>query len=209
MFDPILAATTDSQKTARILGERVPMVARAVGGLRRLGEQAPYFTITLDAHRAGFPNQREQGGAAHDTIRKLFGDRFDDLIALHLSDADGVPMHAVANGAYWLHGYFGGCGQPHHGGNHKMHFPKKPEDIDPAKAWDTTDYREPTRAECLDVFAKLWRITADEAREIARDCAARGAAHIKERLADHAGTMKARWKEQAQATIAKHSLAEF
>lgn len=209
MFDPILAATTDSKKTAAILGERVPMVARAVGGLRRLGKQAPYFTITLDAHRAGFPNQREHGGAAHDTIRALFGDKFDDLIALHLSDENGVPMHAVANGAYWLHGYFGGNGKPHHGGNHQMHFPKKPEDIDPAKPWATTDYREPTRAECLDVFAKLWRITTDEAREIARDCMAHGLGRFTARLEDHAGTMKARWQAQAKDAITKHSLGEF
>ena len=206
---PILARTHDTMQTAATLGERFPMVAFAEGGLRALGEQAPYFTITMTAHRAGFPHQCYHGGAAHDSIRALFGDRFDDLIALHLSDADGIPMHGLANGAYWLAGYFGGLGRQYHGGTNKMNFPLAADRIDPAKPWATTEHREPTRLECLDVFAKMWRIDRAEASEIARDCYSRGAILFEERLADHFGAMKARWKEQAEAAKVKHSLQPF
>lgn len=206
---PILARTNCTKRTAAILGERVPMVAFVEGGLHALGEQRPYFTITMTAHRSGMPNQCWQGGAAHDTIRKLFGDRFDDLIAMHLSDEDGVPMHGTANGAYWLRGYFGGLGATYHGGNSKQHFDLPESARDPAKPWQTTEYREPTRRECLEIFAKLWRIDMKEAEEIARDCYSRGIGKFEGRLADHATTMKPRWKEQAEAVTARHGLRVF
>jgi hypothetical protein len=206
---PILARTNDAMATAKILGERVPMVAFVEGGLHALGEQRLYFTITMTAHRAGMPNQCYRGGAAHDTIQELFGDRFDDLIAMHLSDEDGVPTHGTANGAYWLRGYFGGLGATYHGGTNQMHFPLAESDRDPAKPWQTTAYRNPTRLECLDIFAKMWRIDRAEASEIARDCYGRGLARFDERLADHCAAMKGRWKEQAESVKARYGLQVF
>lgn len=184
MNDPILAARR-GMSVAHILGERVSMYAAACGGLHYLrGNKAPYFSLTLWAHRNGFPDQRQQGGAAHDTIRRLFGKKFDKLAALHLADISGEPMHAVANGAYWLAGYLGGFGQEYHGGN--------------SKGQHGGEYREPTRAECLGIFAGLWRVTIDEAREIAADCLAHGAPRLKERLEAHAGTRRATWAREAQ-----------
>jgi len=38
-------------------------------------------------------------GCCHEEIAKYFP-QFADLIALHLSDVDGTPMHAAANSAY-------------------------------------------------------------------------------------------------------------
>lgn len=212
MADPILASIADHPRTMEILGERVPMEAHALGGLHKIGEQAPYFSITLAAHRKGFPNARWQGGANHEAIRELFGDRFDDLIALHLASQDGTPMHAVGNGAYDLFGYFGGMGQRYHRGNSKLHMPRHPRDIDPARPWEATEYREPTRLECLAMFAKLWRISTDEARVIATDCRSRAGDNgerFKARLAEHAAAFKPVWKMHADVAIANHGLTVY
>jgi hypothetical protein len=58
-----------------------------------------YFSITYEALWRG---RVESWGAGHDTIRKYFGNQFDDVIPLHLADSDGVPMHALENGFYYL-----------------------------------------------------------------------------------------------------------
>lgn len=99
MTDPILAARPLPKGTD---GNRVPMWVQVEGGLHRIGDQAPYFSLTYTMHRRGFRDQCQSGGAGHDTIRRYFGPRFDDLAALHLSSIDGAPMHAEANGWYWL-----------------------------------------------------------------------------------------------------------
>ena len=58
-----------------------------------------YFSITYEALWRG---RVESCGAGHDTIRKYFGTQFDDVIPLHLADAEGVPMYALENGFYYL-----------------------------------------------------------------------------------------------------------
>ena len=58
-----------------------------------------YFSITYEALWRG---RVESYGAGHDTIRKYFGKQFDDVIPLHLADSEGVPMHALENGYYYL-----------------------------------------------------------------------------------------------------------
>lgn len=52
-----------------------------------------YFSITANAYR--------RGGCLHDEILELRPD-LKPFVDLHSSDLDGVPMHAVANGFYWL-----------------------------------------------------------------------------------------------------------
>jgi len=59
-----------------------------------------YFSITYD--QINMRGRLEACGAGHDTIRKYFGNQFDDVIPLHLADSDGVPMHALENGFYYL-----------------------------------------------------------------------------------------------------------
>lgn len=74
------------------------------GGLQYIkGNKAPYFTITADIKRIARNGRRvwESGGCLHDEILKHFP-QFADLVDLHLSDIDGTPTHAEANGAYWL-----------------------------------------------------------------------------------------------------------
>jgi hypothetical protein len=72
--------------------------------LTQLGEQKPYFSITANVYEAtGKPGRPAllYSGCCHGAIQAITS-HFDDVIALHLSDINGVPMHAVANGAYWM-----------------------------------------------------------------------------------------------------------
>ena len=86
MREPVLAERTLTGHYDRFI--------RVYGGLHYIkGNNKPYFTITADTYKAG--------GCQHDSIQDHLGNRFDDLIALHLSDIDGVPMHPVDNGFYF------------------------------------------------------------------------------------------------------------
>ena len=107
--NPILAVTS-------YRAHRVSMTVKAEGGLHYIGGNAkPYFSLTYTEHRKGFPNQCQSFGADHSKILKYWP-RFADLAALHLSDIDGVPTHAEANGWYWLAGALpGNAGQEYHG----------------------------------------------------------------------------------------------
>lgn len=77
---------------------------RAEVGLSHLeGNPRPYWSATgelLNMARAG-ENRLEACGAMGDEIREHFP-HLAPVVALHLSDDLGVPMHAAANGAYWL-----------------------------------------------------------------------------------------------------------
>lgn len=53
----------------------------------------PYFSITADGFR--------RGGCLHEEILQYRPD-LKPLTDIHLSTLDGVPMHAEANGWYWL-----------------------------------------------------------------------------------------------------------
>lgn len=205
MYEPVLAAKSLPIGTD---GYRVPLTIRVEGGLHYLrGNKSPYFSLTYTQHRKGFPNQCYSGGAGHETIRQHFGDRFNQLAALHLSYMDGEPMHAEANGWYWLAGAMGGAGETFHGGNAKGQHWKPDGSFD--------GYRESTRDECLETFARHCRITIDEAAAIRRECiieyaenpdgwkAAREVMNL--RLAD----MRPRWKAEAEAAIERYGLRVF
>lgn len=53
----------------------------------------PYFSITA--------NTQYSGGCLHDEIEKYFPGKYTDLIKLHLSDINGIPMYAFENGWYF------------------------------------------------------------------------------------------------------------
>lgn len=76
-------------------------------------------TFSLTAHV--YEQQRGKwvdvgGGCYHDDIVRM-APEFGPFARLHLSDMHGVPMHAAANGLYWLAGVCGGLGQEYHGGS--------------------------------------------------------------------------------------------
>ena len=170
-------------------GYRHPRVMRVIGGLCSLrGNRTPYFSLTHEAHRVNFPRKDKSGGAAHELILEHFP-QFVDLAALHLSGVDGVPVHAEANGWYWLAGALGGMQQQYHGGNST-----------PARTAD----------ECLAIFARLCRISVDDARELAQRCAdADGAAAARAEWRSALEAMRQRWKAEADACIAKHGLVVY
>lgn len=181
--EPILAART-------IKEGRLTMLFQVEGGLHYIkGNTKPYFTLTYTLHRKGFPSQIESCGAGPDEILKHYP-QFADLAALHLSDIDGVPMHAEANGWFWLAGALGGAGERFHGGTGKGQF--------------GGEYREPTEAECLEVFAKHCRITVEEAEAIKADVSAHP--DMRARWADIMSTMYPRWRTEAEACIKNHNL---
>lgn len=77
------------------------------GGLHYIrGNNAPYFTVSAGIFVKKKNNRWYEypSGCLHDEIERLFPGKFTDIIALHLSDIDGVPMHAVGNGAYLARG---------------------------------------------------------------------------------------------------------
>lgn len=58
-----------------------------------------YFSITADEYE-GRKKEPICGGCIHDTIMEV-APQYVDFISLHLSDIDGIPMHAVENGYYY------------------------------------------------------------------------------------------------------------
>ncbi len=176
-------------------GSRVPLTLTVTGGLHAMrGKPGPYFSLTYDLHRKGFPEQCYEGGAGHQRIAQFFGDRFADLAALHMADIDGVPLHAEANGWYWLAGALGGAGERYHGGN-------------------STPPRTP--AECLAMFARHARISIEEAEAIRDECYDEydfnpdGWPAARALMALRLNDLRPRWKAQAEAAIAKHGLVVY
>lgn len=136
--DPILASTAWREENHRYS-------MKVFGGLRYIrGNRQPHFTITADIREDG---REYTCGCCHDEIEKRFPGRFTDLIAMHLSDLDGTPMHFEANGWYTLAGVLGGAGERYHAGN-QQYLDTSPEAL-------------------LHSFAEHCRITLPEAQAIA------------------------------------------
>lgn len=173
-----------------------------VGGLHYMrGNRAPYFSLTAIQDRKERGRwQDDMGGCCHDLILKHYPE-LADLAALHLSDMDGAPMHAVENGWYWLAGAMPEGVAQYHGGNGT-----------PAKSAD----------ECLQVFADHCRIGIGEARGIlaqvvaelglpqesqsVRPYSSGDVARAKSRLAELMDGMRPRWKREAIECIKAHGL---
>jgi hypothetical protein len=64
------------------------------------GNARAYFSLTGMVYERG---RDVAGGCIHDELLAAWPD-LAALAALHLSDDDGVPMHALENGWYWAGG---------------------------------------------------------------------------------------------------------
>lgn len=76
------------------VGPLAGLYGKVVVLARRDGPTTNGFSITLTSP--------DVFGAAHAIIAKVRG--MDRFVRLHLADLDGVPMHAVENGVYWMSG---------------------------------------------------------------------------------------------------------
>lgn len=85
-------------------------------GLRYIsGNSKPYFSLTGSGWAEG-DRRNSVGGQVHELIVDQLPE-LAELATLHMSDIDGAPIHAAANGWYWLAGACGGLGERYHGGN--------------------------------------------------------------------------------------------
>jgi hypothetical protein len=158
----------------------------AKGGLHYLkGNSAPYFSLTGETYiKTGNGRWRDDScGSIHDELHKFFP-QLDDLAALHLSDIDGVPMHALENGFYHL------------GGTH----------------WQTPNFKHAaehfriTEDEALALTRDLFGPGFSENGGFLSKGYANEA---KLRLGAWIDTQLPRWKAEADACIAKHGLVVY
>lgn len=87
-------------KTSKVIGKERIYITIAF----KSSNKTPYFSITGDIYKAGKPKEDKYhiaGGCIHQDIIKAFPE-YEIFIKLHLSDDNGIPMHAVANGLYHL-----------------------------------------------------------------------------------------------------------
>ena len=77
-------------------------ILRVNAYLHQMENQAPYFSITGEIYVPGEDDIRA-GGCIHDEILKAWPG-LRPLVALHLCDVRGVPMHGVENAWYWAGG---------------------------------------------------------------------------------------------------------
>lgn len=70
--------------------------------VKRAGNDYPYYSITgsVELLDKRYRDPIITCGAIHDTIKEHYPELMP-LIEVHLSAADGVPMHAEANARYW------------------------------------------------------------------------------------------------------------
>jgi len=75
---------------------------KVIAELHSIGDQQPYFSITGEVDRQAKNNRWMPflSGCIHKEILEHFPE-LQPLVAVHLSDEEGVPMHAYANAAYW------------------------------------------------------------------------------------------------------------
>jgi len=207
-----------------------PRTLLVYGGLQHIkGNSAPYFTLTGEVWRKG-ARDCEACGGMYDLILPHFPE-LADLAALRLSDIAGVPLYAAENGWYWLAGALpGNAGEEYHGGDSKRNY-LKPDGAPRRGEWDTTDYREPTEAEVLGIFARHMRITPEEARGV-RDAVTRKWEETRALCEDSTSDIdtewtrkswkgaraffgewvrqqRSRWQKEAEDCIARHGLVVF
>jgi hypothetical protein len=92
---------TKELKNVTVLGTEYRLI-HAEYGLRKLGDQPSYFSVTGEAwEKSSRRRNPDAHGCIHEMIAGVFPE-LRDLIALHLCDIDGRPMHALENGWFWF-----------------------------------------------------------------------------------------------------------
>ncbi len=145
-----------------------------------------YFAITADmfSYRA---KNAHACGCLHDEILSVRPD-LQDLVDLHLVEADGVPMHAEDLGWYWL---LGACNVR--------------EEYGPL----TSNFNAKTPEACHTFLAKHLSISDECTAEIVRTTTAilrtDGKDAARANFSCFVDELRPEWKAQADAVIAKYS----
>lgn len=147
------------------------------------GNEHPYFSLTCE----GRVGRSTFGGADHDTILRELPE-LADLAALHLSDINGAPMHAEANGWYKLAGACGGLGERYHAGNAETYGRR----------------RDP-----LGAFAQHCRISLAEAEAIQQQMLGVDPLAARALWKTICDGFRPRWKLEADAAIEKYGLTPW
>jgi hypothetical protein len=159
---------------------------KVTAGLHKLdGNARPYWSVTADIRERG---REVAGGCLHDDVLAVWPE-LAPVVALHLSDDTGEPMHAEANGWYWLAGHYGGAGERYHGGNAEY------------------NKRAP-----IEIFADSVRISVDEAWTLAniwQESASFGAAivnydwkKVREAFGAWVEAQRPRWQAESDQAVA-------
>lgn len=156
MRETVIASVTRSYP-GDIAGEHPASAFKITAEATKLsGNEHPHFSVTAET--------RNGGGCMHREIL-LAWPELKPLVDLHLANGDnGQPMHAEANGWYWMAGSLGGAGEQYHGGNSDMQHWKPDGSFD--------GYRHSTPDESLKVCADHLRISLDQARDLREQCRA-------------------------------------
>jgi hypothetical protein len=158
-----------------VWGTRPSYTLSATAKLYSLGDQAPYFSLTGELCNLRKRNDPvEMGGCMHEELVREWPE-LAPLAAIHLSDENGVPMHAVDNGAYWLG--FSVYKTATVQGNKEVDLPYFP------------------------YFCNLWRVSEEEARAIYMRVSD-SEFPKKAALTDEATWMADRWKAEADKALA-------
>lgn len=192
--DPILKS---QNKNGRLVN--------AVGGLHYLrGNSKPHFSLTIASWVRG---REDMFGCAHDEILKIWPS-LKPLADLHLSDIDGVPMHAAENGLYYVQHLIPGC---------SGYGPLASSFADPGYGQKRSD------EECIQIMADHFRISLDEANHLLAmlvGCA-NSVSHysrvyeggakpvVKAAMACWVESQKPRWKAEADKAIADLGLVVY
>jgi hypothetical protein len=103
-METVIASNKWSKKLGgKEYGETAPLLLEVEAQLvKREGNSYPYFSITGSIKKTDkrYRDPYIMGGAIHEEILKHFPE-LAPLVEVHLSEPDGVPMHAEANARYW------------------------------------------------------------------------------------------------------------
>lgn len=168
-------------------GSEKLVVKAALTGLTEpsIHKQKPHFSLTASIYeKDSFGYLKDVGGGCcHELITKRFGDRFKRIEELHLSDEDGVPMHALANGLYWYKAGFDW--KPHPDGFCHAHDP-----------YDYGKYLVKGSDSHFKVLSHHLRITTIQAKELVDKNLS------KEDFTAYVESQKQRWKSEALHVLA-------
>lgn len=132
--------------------------------------QAPTFSVTADMFHPSHPRSPFCCGCLHEQAAR-FWPGIKPVIALHLCDGDGVPMHVAENGRYWL----------------EMILGIRPVSVNNPEA------------KVEDILTRHLRISAEELADLVTKAREVSPEALRDFFAAYVDTLRPRWKAEAEA----------